>query len=171
MAKIKGKNLQVLNQIHLEMKELFEKHQISLLKGEFNQAIKLLNQLGKALMNHMKQEDEFLLPLFRQRAADIPGGDTEDFSTDHKKIREWFNRITLRSSRLSAIDINWKEVISLFDDEAQFKKFMQQHSTRENRILYPEMDRLVDEKEKERLCGILTFSIQDTPGLSSKAEV
>ncbi len=170
MAENHPHTLLELNQIHLEMHDLFENHQVAILKGDYTQARAMLKTLGKALFNHMKEEDEILLPLYQQRAAQVHGGETEAFSSDHQKITEWFNRLVLRASRLSRSDSNWKEIIALFDDEAQFKKYMEQHSVRENRILYPELDRVVEEKEKNQLCRLLTYAIQDTPNLASDEE-
>lgn len=109
----------------------------------------------------MKEEDEILMPLYRQRADQIRGGDAEIFSAEHVKITEWLNRINLRASRLSRSDSNWKEIISLIDDEAQFKKYMEHHSIREDRIFYPEVDRVVEEKEKEQIMRLVTFSLAD----------
>ncbi len=170
MTESQSRTLLELNQIHQEIHDLFENHQVAILKGDYTQARAMLKTLGKALFNHMKEEDEILLPLYQQRAAQIHGGETEVFSSEHQKITEWFNRLVLRASRLSRSDSNWKEIIALFDDEAQFKKYLEQHSVRENRILYPEVDRLVEEKEKAQLCRLLTFSIKDTPNLSSETE-
>ncbi len=157
-----------LNNIHREMHELFENHQVAILKSDLIQAKAMLKTLGKALFNHMREEDEILLPIYRQKVDQSQGDETEVISSEHKKITEWFNRITLRASRLSRSDSNWKEIIALFDDEAQFKKYMEQHSARENRTLYPVVDRLVEEKEKTQLCRLLTFSIKDTPNLSNE---
>ncbi len=56
---------------------------------------------------------------------------------------------------------NWKEIISLIDDEAQFKKYMEHHSVREDRIFYPEVDRVVEGKEKEQVLRLLTFTLEE----------
>jgi iron-sulfur cluster repair protein YtfE (RIC family) len=154
-------NLLDLNKLHQELDQLFFEHQMALLKGEFPRSRNMLKAFERALLQHMKEEDEILLPIYRQRAAQIRGGDAEIFSAEHVKISEWMNRINLRASRLSRSDANWKEIISLFDDEAHFKKYMEHHSVREDRIFYPEVDRVVEEKEKEQLMRLLTFSLEE----------
>jgi iron-sulfur cluster repair protein YtfE (RIC family) len=171
MTSFAPQNLLELNHIHQQMDDLFEKHQVAILKGEYTQAKAMLKVFEGALMNHMKEEDEILLPLYRQRAAQIRGGDADVFSEEHKKITEWMSRLNLRSSRLSRSDSNWKEIIALLDDEAQFKKYMEHHSVREDRIFYPEVDRVVDDKEKAQLFRLLTFSIDevDNPPADSKS--
>ncbi len=161
MAQKTAKTITELNQFHKELDQLFFEHQAALLKGDFPQSLSMLKRFEKALFQHMKEEDEILLPLYRQRAAQIRGGDVEIFSFEHTKITEWFYRLNLRASRLSRSDTNWKEIISLFDDEAQFKRYMEHHSVREDRIFYPEVERVVDEKEKEQLVRLLTFTMED----------
>ena len=134
---------------------------MALLKGDFSRSRVMLKSFEKALLQHMKEEDEILLPLYRQRADQIQGGDAEIFSGEHVKITEWINRINLRASRLSRSDTNWKEIISLFDDEAQFKKYMEHHSIREDRVLLPEVDRVVEGREKEQVMRLLTFTLEE----------
>jgi iron-sulfur cluster repair protein YtfE (RIC family) len=161
MSSPSDKSLLDLNKLHQELDQLFFKHQVALLKGDFSRSMSMLKSFEKAIFQHMKEEDEILMPLYRQRADQIRGGDAEIFSAEHVKITEWLNRINLRASRLSRSDSNWKEIISLIDDEAQFKKYMEHHSIREDRIFYPEVDRVVEEKEKEQIMRLVTFSLAD----------
>jgi iron-sulfur cluster repair protein YtfE (RIC family) len=155
------KSLLDLNKLHHELDQLFFEHQVALLKGDFSRSRAMLKPFEKALLQHMKEEDEILLPLYRQRADQIQGGDAEIFLGEHVKITEWINRINLRASRLNRSDANWKEIISLFDDEAQFKKYVEHHSIREDRIFYPEVDRVVEGKEKEQVMRLLTFTLEE----------
>jgi hypothetical protein len=155
MASQPTKSLLELNKLHQELDQLFFEHQVALLKGDFSHSRTMLKSFEKALLQHI------LLPLYRQRAEQIQGGDAEIFSGEHVKITEWINRINLRVSRLNRSDANWKEIISLIDDEAQFKKYMEHHSVREDRIFYPEVDRVVDEKEKEQVLRLLTFTLAE----------
>lgn len=161
MSSPSTKSLLDLNKLHQELDQLFFEHQVALLKGDFPKSRAMLKSFEKALFQHMKEEDEILMPLYRQRADQIRGGDAEIFSGEHMKITEWFHRLNLRASRLSRSDTNWKEIISLFDDEAQFKKYMEHHSIREDRIFYPEVDRIVEAKEKEQILRLLTFTLED----------
>ncbi len=57
-----------------------------------------------------------------------------------------------------------KDAIALLDDEAHFKKFMEHHSLREDRILYPELERMTSKKEKAALCRLLSFSVDSFDG-------
>ena len=150
-----------LRQIHQEIEDVFFRHQEALLKGDYPIAKELLKGYEEFLLHHMKEEEEILLPLYRQRAGQMRGGDAEVFVLEHKKIVEWLGRLKMRLSRLWPVPVDKKEVIALLDDEAQFKKFMEHHSLREDRIFYPELDRIVTEAERTHLLRLLTFSLED----------
>ncbi len=147
-----------LNQIHHQLDELFFQHQTELLKGDYLRAKALLKTFEEALLNHMKEEEEILLPLYRERAANIRGGNSDLFNAEHKKILEWLNRIKLRAHRLQKFP-DLRTVISLLDDEAHFKKYIEHHTLREDRIFYPEVDRVTTPQEKIALARLLTFSL------------
>ena len=59
-------------------------------------------------------------------------------------------------------------MIALFDDEAHFKKYVEHHTLREDRVLYPEVERTVTEKEKAAIMRLMTFalpsSMEEKPG-------
>lgn len=152
-----------LNNIHRELEELFFRHQEAVLKADAVLARTLLQTHEEALRSHLKEEEEILLPLYRERVTPIRGGDPELFTQEHQKIDEWLNRLKLRLSRLD-IMAALKDVIALLDDEAHYKKFMEHHSLREERILYPELERVIQEDEKSALCRLLTFSVDAFEG-------
>ena len=131
------------------------------MKSDFASAKTLLEDYEDIVLNHMKEEEEILLPLYRERAGQIRGGDWEIFALEHKKIMEWLNRLKLRLSRLNPPKIDTKDLLALLDDEAHFKLYTGHHSLREDRIFYPEMDRVLDEKEKDDLLRLLTFSPEE----------
>jgi hemerythrin-like domain-containing protein len=151
------KSLSGLNQIHRELDGLFFRHQTAVLKSDNAKAKALLRTYEGALMGHLNEEEEILMPLYRARATSIRGGDPELFVQEHQKIDEWLKRIKLRLSRLDPL-VDPKDVLALLDDEAHYKKFMEHHSLREDRIFYPELERVTNESEKSALCRLLTFS-------------
>ena len=156
------KNLLDLNRVHHELAELFDLHQAALLKRDFNSCRSLWTEYKRHLLVHMREEEELLIPLYAARAAPIRGGGAELFSQEHAKIREWQGRLELRISRLGA-GTDAKDLIALLDDEALYKKFIEHHSLREDRILYPELERVVDPKERSGLLRLLTFSLEEDP--------
>jgi iron-sulfur cluster repair protein YtfE (RIC family) len=155
------KSLIDLNQIHRELEELFFLHQAAILGSDYPAAKALFQDFEDGLLAHMREEEEILLPLYRQRAKPVRGGDSDFFTQEHGKIVEWLGRLTLRLSRLNPPKPKTVDVLALLDDEAQFKKYMEHHTLREDRILYPEVDRIVEEKEKAHLLRLLTFTLEE----------
>jgi len=154
-----------LNLVHHQLEEMFHQHQVALLKNSYSESESLLWKFEAALFHHMREEDDILLPLYRQRAAAVRGGDPEIFTGEHKKITEWLGRLKLRLNRLSVSHSDLKDVVALLDDEAYFKKYMEHHTLRENRIFYPEIERVITEKEKTHILRLLTFSLEEVPTL------
>jgi hemerythrin-like domain-containing protein len=148
--------------MHEELEALFHRHQEAVLAGRGNEARDLLGDYEKGLCRHVKEEEDILLPLYRERSARIRGGDAEVFSHEHKKICEWLGRLKLRLSRVLDSRSDPDETLALLDDEAHYKKYLEHHCLREDRILYPELERVVGQGEKAGLLRLLTFSLEGT---------
>lgn len=168
MKALEERKISDLNQVHQELDELFFEHQVAVLHCDCTAAKALLSSFEKGMALHMKEENEILLPLYRDRAEPVRGGDSTVFFGEHDKIVEWLGRLKLRLSRLPAKDPQPKEILELLEDEAHFKKFIEHHTLRENRILYPELDRVATPKEKAGLIRLLTFSLSDQDNPSSE---
>ena len=169
MNTFQPQNLSDINHIHIELSELFYHHQKALLQGDYPQAHLLMRQFEEAALTHMKEEEEILLPLYRQRATPIQGGDPEFFIQEHQKIVEFLSRLKFRLSRLTP-SVDCKDLISLLDDEAHFKKYMEHHILREDRILYPEVERVVNDKERTALIRLLTYTLLPPVGEKPSSE-
>ena len=79
MTHVAHENISDLNQIHREIDDIFFWHQSALLKNDFIAAKNLLTDYENIIMNHMREEEDVLLPLYRERAGQIRGGDWEIF--------------------------------------------------------------------------------------------
>jgi len=151
--------LLALNRIHRQLEEIFFRHQAAVLNGDGAQARSLLGDYETGLSIHMREEDEILMPLYRERATPIRGGDAEIFTGEHGKIFERLDVLRLRLSRITLTHSPAGDILALLDDEAYFKKFMEHHTLRENRIFYPELERVTTPQEKAGLIRLLTFSL------------
>jgi len=157
----KNRSLSDLNQVHQELDDLFFRHQVAVLQCDGPKARDLLAAFERGSAVHMREENEILLPLYRERAASIRGGDTAVFLGEHDKMAEWLGRLKLRLARFPPAGPLPKDVLELLDDEAHFKKFLEHHTLREDRILYPELERVTTSSEKTGLMRLLTFSLRD----------
>lgn len=168
MAMVQINSLLNLNKIHHEIDRLFERHQLAVLARRFPEARSFFDSYERALLAHMKEEDEILLPLYRERARPERGGAPENFTGEHQKLLEWIGRLRLRMARIQPGASGRKAVLALLDDEAHFKKFMEHHSMRENLILYPELERVTSEREKAALCRLLTSTLSSLEEFEEK---
>ena len=140
---------------------MFHLHQCAVLDRNFQKARSSLDFYEKALRYHIREEEDILLPLYRQRAVEVRGGDPDLFCLEHKKMFELLGRVRLRLSRITRDEGDYLDTLSLLDDETRYKQFTDHHFLREERILFPEMDRLTMEKEKNALLRILSFSLKE----------
>jgi hemerythrin-like domain-containing protein len=137
--------------IHERLKELFLAHQEALLKLEIELARERLRHFERELREHMRHEEEWLLPVY-QRAGRIPGGAVEFFTGEHRKMLELLGRLQAALEQLASHspDLS-RQVIELFDAEAVFKQVVEHHDLREQNILYPALDRVTTEQERGEL--------------------
>ena len=114
-------------------------------------ALSRLQQFEQELRAHMQVEEELLLPVY-SRAGQIPGGPIIFFTGEHRKMLEFLARLTETLQQLKTKPTNLpREIIKLFDVEATFKHLMEHHDLREQNILYPTLDKVTSEKEREEL--------------------
>lgn len=153
------RDLTEMNRIHEELEDLFFRHQRALLKRDYDLAANLLETYEAVLFAHMKEESEILLPIYQERAGQLRGGKADIFIGEHKRIVEWLNRLKLRLKRVHPSPEDDRGLLALLDDEAQYKKFLEHHTLREDRIFYPEVERVVTDSERKGLLRLLTFTL------------
>ncbi len=145
-----GSFLELLR-VHKRLNEMFQKHQEALLEQDIAEARKRLLAYERALLTHMRLEEDVLLPIY-VRAGAIPGGPLELFLGEHRKMREFLQRFTATLTELEAHppDLQ-RRIIQLFDEQTMFKHLVEHHDLREQNILYPTLDRLTTEAERREL--------------------
>jgi hemerythrin-like domain-containing protein len=137
--------------VHEGLNELFLLHQEALLRRDVRLALERLLDYERALLAHMRPEEEILLPVY-ERAGRIPGGPIELFLGEHKKMLAFIARFkaTLEQLRGAGSDLD-RRIIKLFDEQAMFKHLVEHHDLRERNILYPTLDRITGERERREL--------------------
>ena len=146
-----------LKVLHERLDELFLLHQESLLDqtgdgGEWaDRSLALLDRYEAALREHLRLEEELLLPVYR-RAGKIPGGPEEFYTGEHARLLTILARcrgllLELRRGELE----RRRGTIRLFDEESVFKSLTQHHHQREENLLFPTLDEVADESERTRL--------------------
>lgn len=137
--------------LHTELDGMFFVHQAALLHSEFADAASLLERYETALLMHIRDEEEILLPVYRERAAMIQGGDVRLFLDEHYKMSEFIKLLKTEVSRLIGEPKPEAKLIWILDREAFYKRLCGHHDKREAEILYPELDRVTTDAEKTEL--------------------
>jgi hemerythrin-like domain-containing protein len=143
----------VLMDLHRELEEAFLRHQEALLALNVAEALRRLTAYEQALLEHMRHEEEGLIPVYAARAERIRGGPVELFLGEHRKMREFLESLTEDLERMRGLGGTElrRAVIALFDREAMYKHLVEHHDRREQNILYPELDRITSEGERAAL--------------------
>lgn len=150
------RKLSELLDLHKDLEELFFQHQCKLLNRDFDRALVILEQYEEALLKHIKDENENLIPIYAERGTIAKGGAVQMFLDEHEKLA---NHIVLFKEEVQKLP-NESEIerklIWLLEREAFFKKLCDHHDIRETNYLYPELDRITTDDEKIELLNRVT---------------
>ena len=101
----------------------------------------------------MKDEEEVLMPIYSKRRDAVVGGDPKLFLDEHNKMRRFVELFKKKTAELAVEKTPEPEVIILLDREAFYKRLCSHHDIRERNMLYPELDRVTSESEKQDFLG------------------
>jgi hypothetical protein len=152
------KNLSELLGIHGELEKLFFEHQRHLIRFEFDAALTSLERYQLAIVKHIGDEDEHLLPIYAERGEQLKGGAVRMFYDEHEKIKAHLELFINEVRNLPDEAEPEARLIWLLEREGFYKKLCDHHDIRETRFLYPELDRITSDSEKAKLLGRVTNS-------------
>jgi iron-sulfur cluster repair protein YtfE (RIC family) len=155
-----------LLELHQQLDKLFLEHQRALMRLDLDRAGSLLVEYETGLLAHMRDEEELMIPLDRQRAAAPTGGTAEIFLGEHEKLRQFLNLFKQEITKIKESDDVERGVLFLIDSQHLFKRLLVHHDAREQKILYPLLDDVTTESERERL-----FQQLELQGLRKTAAV
>jgi hemerythrin-like domain-containing protein len=146
-----GTTFAILKQLHDRLDELFLLHQEALFEDDLGRALERLDAYEVELRDHIRLEEELLLPVYR-RAGLIPGGRDEFYTGEHERLGELLERCRSRLVEVASSAVGRRRgLISLFDLEATFKSLCDHHHQREENLFFPALDRVTDEAERQAL--------------------
>lgn len=151
--------------LHRQLDELFLEHQRSLLRLDLVAASAALEAYKIELFAHMRDEEEWMIPMYRERAEAPVGGAAEIFLGEHDKMRRYLVLFKEELAKLAVADDLERGVLFLLDSQHLFKRLLVHHDTRERKMLYPLLDEVTSEAERERLFA--TLQIKPQPPRSS----
>ena len=143
--------------LHKRLDELFYKHQRALLKLDLAQASRMLQTYETELLAHIQDEEDLMMPLYRERVKAPLGGAAEIFLGEHDKLRQFLGLFQEELVKLETVEDLERGVLFLIDSQHLFKRLLVHHDSRERKILYPLLDDVTTEDEREVLFASLNL--------------
>lgn len=147
-----------LLELHRRLDELFVSHQRALMRVDLDQAEALLNDYEAHLLAHIRDEETFMLPLYRERVKAPVGGAAEIFEGEHEKLRQFMTLFREELGKIRKQADAERGALFLIDSQHLFKRLLVHHDTREKKMLYPLLDEVTTEAEREQLFARLELS-------------
>jgi iron-sulfur cluster repair protein YtfE (RIC family) len=141
--------------VHGQLDELFLEHQRALLRLDLLTAGAALEAYTIELFAHMRDEEDVMIPLYRERAEAPVGGAAEIFLGEHDKMRQYILLFREELKKLAQAEDLERGVLFLLDSQHLFKRLLVHHDSRERKMLYPLLDQVTTEQERESLFGLL----------------
>jgi len=151
------KSFSDLLEIHQWLDELFLEHQRSLLRLDLVAANAALEAYTLELFTHMRDEEDLMIPLYRERAETPVGGTAEIFLGEHDKLRQYLVLFREELVKLAAASDLERGVLFLLDSQHLYKRLLVHHDNRERKMLYPLLDQVTTERERETMFATLKF--------------
>ena len=144
--------------LHQQLDELFVEHQRSLLRLDLEAACDALQAYEAELLVHMRDEEELMIPLYRERAEAPVGGAAEIFLGEHDKLRQYLVLFREALTKLQGAEDLERGVLFLLDSQHLFKRLLVHHDNREKKMLYPLLDQVTTEQERKSLFALLAWA-------------
>lgn len=153
--------------LHHQLDELFFEHQRALLRLDLDRASALLNAYEAELLAHIRDEEELMIPLYRERVNAPVGGAAEIFIGEHEKLRQYLVLFREELAKLATANDLERGVLFLLDSQHLFKRLLVHHDSREKKMLYPLLDQVTTEQERESLFALLKLPLVMTVAVAS----
>lgn len=140
-----------LLRVHQQLDDLFLEHQRALMRLDLSRAASLLDEYENQLLAHIRDEEDLMIPLYRQRAAAPIGAAAEIFLGEHEKIRQFLGLFKAEIEKIKKSEDIERGALFLIDSQHLFKRLLVHHDTRERKMLYPLLDEVTTGGERRQL--------------------
>jgi hemerythrin-like domain-containing protein len=140
-----------LLELHRQLDQLFVDHQRALMRLDLDRAEVLLNDYKTSLLAHKRDEEKLMLPLYGDRVKAPVGGAASIFVGEHEKLRQFLTLFRQEIGKIRTMDDIELGVLFLIDSQHLFKRLLVHHDTREKKMLYPLLDEVTTEAERQEL--------------------
>ena len=146
--------VEIINKQHMELRELFARHQEMLLIGQFKEAAFWLDHYIVCQKAHIQIEDNYLLPEFAKIERKTQW-DSSLYEKEHTKITNLYENINEDLKWLSEQELNdsdqRRNIIALLDKEKTLKGLSEHHEEREEEAMLKELDEQLEERQLKEL--------------------
>jgi iron-sulfur cluster repair protein YtfE (RIC family) len=133
---------------HRRLDGLWEEQEKALRPGNLDQARSFFSEFSSGLRRHIHMEEEILFPAFEERSGMRGVGPTVVMRQEHWEIEALLEEISAALARAQSPADAFKAV----RDQAQaLKTLLRSHDQKEENVLYPMSDRLLEERERDDL--------------------
>jgi regulator of cell morphogenesis and NO signaling len=126
---------------HDRLDRLFQEFQ-RLKQNDFLKAREIFSQFYAGLERHILWEEEILFPVFEEKSGMHQVGPTAVMRIEHTQIRGFLEVIHQRLLEGSP---------DTDKEEALLQNYLGMHNMKEEKILYPAIDRLITDAERDRI--------------------
>ena len=126
---------------HLRLDALLKEAIAALARNDARPATATFGAFASGLRRHIEVEDELLFPPFERRTGMRDAGPTNVMRRDHKDIER-------RLTSISAALHDGLLPVSVGGEMRALAALLDDHNVREEEILYPWCDRVLDESER-----------------------
>ncbi|MEW5873881.1 MAG: hypothetical protein AB1752_01715 [Candidatus Zixiibacteriota bacterium] len=144
--------LAVLMERRHHLETLLAKHQASVVAGDWVAADKQWLGYFEGMDRCIREEEEFLLPMFMQRVPQTRKGLMEIFLAEHGRIRGFLTEISgLLDLMIHNPPPAAAQIVHLLEREYELKRLIEHHDTRDKNILLPELDKHTTSVERREI--------------------
>jgi uncharacterized protein with PIN domain len=160
------RTLEPLVDLHQAFDVILLQHRIALMDADLPRATRMLRRFAMCMRRHVSDENELVLPVYAGAAPASGyerGAAPAIFEHDHDKILGHLDELeaSIEALARTSQDEDLKaRCLQLLDREKVFTDLLEHHDTRERTFLYPALERMLAEEEKqdliERMIGIVS---------------
>ncbi len=136
--------------LHDVLAQRFFAHQQALLDRDFARAAAHLAAYREGLLAHMHDEENVVLPAYRECGGDATNAPLRLFFGEHANMREFVADFAQRTAALTRTPDD-RTLLDLLDREATYKNLVLHHDLRERNALYPFLLQRLDGAAQARL--------------------
>ena len=146
--------VEIIKKQHLELRELFARHQEMLLLGQFEEAKVWLEHYAVCQKAHIQIEDNYLIPEFANIDHESKW-DSSLYEKEHEKITKLYQNISDDLNWLADQELNESDkrrnIIALLDKEKTLKGLNEHHEEREEEAMLKELDEQLEQRQLKEL--------------------